>query len=59
MSPGRAFYVGAAGLEQGQVPLVAPRRVLAQVQRVGLTGQADVTGQETAKASCSWPVNTG
>ena len=39
---------GAGGklLEQAQVALLAPARILAQVQRVGLTGQAGITGQE-------------
>jgi hypothetical protein len=43
---GEALDVGAAGLEQAQVALLAPARILAQVQRVGLTGQAGITGQE-------------
>jgi hypothetical protein len=44
--PGEALNIGAAGLEQAQVVLLAPAGVLAQVQRVRLTGQAGVTGQE-------------
>jgi hypothetical protein len=43
---GEAFDVGAAHLEQAQVVLLAPGRVLAQVQRIRLAGQAGVTGQE-------------
>src|SRR5215831_8052638 len=43
---GEALDVGAAGPEQAQVPLLAPARILAQVQRVGLAGQAGITGQE-------------
>jgi hypothetical protein len=44
---GEALDVGAARLEQAQVMLVAPARVLAQVQLVGLAGQAAVAGQES------------
>jgi hypothetical protein len=44
---GEAFDVGAASLEQPQVPLVAPAGVLAQVQLVGFAGQAAVAGQES------------
>jgi hypothetical protein len=55
----RAFDVGSAGLEQAQVPLVAPGRVLAQVQRVGLAGQSGVTGQETSQSQLFLAVNTG
>ena len=46
---GEALDVGPAGLEQGQVVLLAPAGVLAQVQRVGLAGQAGVAGQETSQ----------
>ena len=42
---GEAFDVGAAGLEQAQVVLVAPTGVLAQVQLAGFAGQAAVAGQ--------------
>ncbi len=43
---GEALDVGAAGAEQGQVAGLAPGGVLAQVQLVGLAGQAAVPGQE-------------
>ena len=43
---GKAFDVGPAGLEQAHVMELAPAGVLAQVQRVGLAGQAAVSGQE-------------
>ena len=46
---GEALDVGAARLEQAQLMLGAPARVLAQVQRVGLAGQAGVTGQEPSQ----------
>ena len=46
---GKALDVGAAGLEQAQVVLVAPRRILAQIQRVRLAGQAGIGGQETSQ----------
>jgi hypothetical protein len=46
---GEAFDVGAAGLEQAQVVLVAPAGVLAQVQIVGFAGQAAVAGQEAGQ----------
>ena len=39
---GEALDVGAAGPEQAQVVLLAPTRVLAQVKRVCLAGQAGV-----------------
>ena len=44
---GEALDVGAAGSEQGQVAALAPAGVLAQVQLVGLAGQAAVPGQES------------
>jgi hypothetical protein len=44
---GEALDVGAPGAEQLQVMLAAPAGVLAQVQLVGLPGQAAVPGQET------------
>ena len=47
--PGEALDVGAAGLEQADVVLLAPAGVLAQVQRVRLAGQAGVTGQEPSQ----------
>src|SRR6266487_5514277 len=47
--PGEALYVGAAGLEQWQVVLLAPAGVLAQVQGVRFAGQAGVTGQESSQ----------
>ena len=43
---GEALDVGAARLEQAQVAELAPAGVLPQVQGVGLTGQAGITGQE-------------
>jgi hypothetical protein len=43
---GETLDVGAAGLEQAQVVLVAPARVLTQVQCVRFAGQAAVAGQE-------------
>jgi hypothetical protein len=43
---GEALDVGAAGGEQGQSVRVAPGGVLAQVQLVGLAGQAAVPGQD-------------
>jgi hypothetical protein len=43
---GEALDVGAAGGELAYLVLLAPGRVLAQVQLVGLAGQAAVTGQE-------------
>jgi hypothetical protein len=44
--PGEALEVGPPDLEQPQVTLLAPGRVLAQVQRVSLTGQAGIASQE-------------
>jgi hypothetical protein len=43
---GEPFDVRAADREQGHGAGAAPGRELAQVQRVGLTGQAAVPGQE-------------
>src|SRR5436190_18604656 len=43
---GEAFDVGAADGEQGQGAGAAPDRELAQVERVGIAGQAAVSGQE-------------
>jgi hypothetical protein len=43
---GEALDVGAAGLEQADVMLLAPAGELAQVQRVRLAGQAGIAGQE-------------
>ena len=43
---GEALDVGAADGEQGQGAGAAPGGELAQVQRVGLAGQAAVSGQE-------------
>ena len=45
---GEAFDVGAADGEQGQGPGAAPGGELAQVQRVGLSGQAAVPGEREA-----------
>lgn len=44
-----AFDVGAARTEDRQMPFGAPGDVLAQVERVGLTGQAAVAGQEAGQ----------
>jgi len=44
---GEALNVGAAGLEQAQMMLVAPARILAQVQPVRFASQAAVPGQES------------
>ena len=44
---GEELDVGAAGLEQAQLVLLAPARELAQVQFVRLAGQAAVSGEET------------
>jgi hypothetical protein len=44
---GEALDVGAAGLEEAQVVLVAPAGVLPQVQLVRFAGQAAVAGQES------------
>ena len=44
--PGEAFDVGAADGEQGQGPGAAPCGEPAQVERLGLAGQAAVAGQE-------------
>jgi hypothetical protein len=43
---GEALDVSTASTEQAQVVLLAPACVLAQVQLVGLPGQAAVPGQE-------------
>jgi hypothetical protein len=53
---GETLDVGAAGLEQAQVMLVVPARVLAQVQLVRLAGQAAVAGQESRE---SQPLGVG
>jgi hypothetical protein len=44
--PGEAFDVGAPDREQRQGAGAAPAGELAQVERVGLAGQAAVRGQE-------------
>jgi hypothetical protein len=46
---GEALDVGAPRLERAQLMLLAPAGVLAQVQRVRLTRQAGVTGQEPSQ----------
>ena len=46
---GEAFDISPARLEQAQVVLLAPGRVLAQIQRIRLPGQAGVTGQEPSQ----------
>src|SRR5215467_13927165 len=46
---GEAFDVGAADREQVQGAGAAPGGELAQVQGVGLTGQAAVSGQESGE----------
>ena len=43
---GEELDVGAAGLEQAELMLLAPAGELAQVQLVGLTGQPAVAGEE-------------
>jgi hypothetical protein len=43
---GEVLDVSAAGLEQAQVMLLAPAGLLAQVQLVGLAGQAAVSREE-------------
>ena len=43
---GEVLDVRAAGGEQAQVMLLAPAGVLAQVQLIGLTGQAAVSGEK-------------
>ena len=43
---GEALDVDAANLEQAVLTLPAPRRELAQIQRVGVTGVAAVAGEE-------------
>jgi hypothetical protein len=43
---GETLDIRAASLEQADVALLTPARVLAQVQSVGLAGQAGVAGQE-------------
>jgi len=43
---GEALDVRAPPLEQAEVMLTAPARILAQVQLVRLAGQAAVAGQE-------------
>ena len=47
--PGEALDVGAADGEQGQGAGTAPVGELAQVQGVGLAGQAAIAGQESGK----------
>jgi hypothetical protein len=49
--PGEALDVGAADGEQRQGPGAAPGGELAQVQRVGLAGQAAVPGQEPGEGN--------
>jgi hypothetical protein len=46
---GKALDVRPPCLEQAQAALLAPVRVLAQVQSVGLAGQAGVTSQEPSQ----------
>src|SRR5215469_8851019 len=47
---GEALDVRPAGLEQAQVTLVTPAGVLAQVESVGLAGQAGVARQEAGES---------
>ena len=47
--PGEGLDVGAADREQRQGPGAAPAGELAQVQGVGLAGQAAVPGQEPSQ----------
>jgi len=53
---GEALDVGAAGLKQAQAVLVAPARILAQVQLLRLTGQAAVASQESRECQ---PLSVG
>ena len=43
---GEALDVGPAGLERSHLAQLAPARMLAQIQGVGLTGQAGKAGQK-------------
>ncbi len=45
---GEALDVGAPGLEQPQVMVLASAGELAQIQLIRLTGQAAVSGQESS-----------
>ena len=56
---GEAFDVGAADPEQAQGAGTAPASELAQVQGVGLTGQAAVPARNPARASRSESVKAG
>ena len=47
--PGEGLDVGAADREQRQGPGAAPAGELAQVEGVGLSGQATVSGQVTGE----------
>jgi hypothetical protein len=40
------FDIGAVNIEQVELMVVAPGDELAQVERVGVAGQAAVSGQE-------------
>jgi len=42
---GVALDIGPAGPEEGDGPLVAPGRELAQVEHVGVSGQTPIAGQ--------------
>jgi hypothetical protein len=50
---GKALDVDAAHVEQLSIVLPAPRGELAQIQRVGLAGEAAVAGQDPASVVCS------
>jgi hypothetical protein len=54
-----AIDVGAPGLEQPELVLLAPAGVLAQVPSVSLAGQAGVPAKNPASASRSALANTG
>jgi len=56
---GEALDVAAADSEQDEGAGTAPSSELAQVECVGLAGQAAVPGQETASASRSGSVKAG
>jgi len=47
---GEAFDVDPADLEQTVLALPVPRRELAQIQRVGVTGEAAIAGEETKQS---------
>ena len=44
--PSKAFDVVAGDVEQSELSLLTPRRKLAQIQGIGITGQSRVSAQE-------------